>query len=459
LGLERQKKCTDKLNEFARTYPQLVVCCRVREFETANIKLSNLNGAICLQELSDRQIEAYFQSINRAKLWSEIETNSALQGLLQETTEGEAGLLRVPLFIKLLADVYDPQEPIKSKADLLEKYIERQLSFDQRERDHRKGMKNHHWAYKTVEKEPKLDETINSLSWVARQLQANNTVELLIEQIQPGWIESKALKLRYRLITGLIGGLITGLITGLIGGLIGGLITGLIGGLIMGLIMGLNEGDVGVVEAVQIPRSKTARQSFFKKLRQRLIMGLIMGLIIGLIIGLIMGLIMGLIIGLIIGLIMGLIMGLIRGLEQELKERSRPNQGIWNSLQNVIWTTAFSYPLGVILSASLSLLGEGSVKNPDWLHLFSSALPNSLLVGLFWSLLFGVCVGGGLGCIKHFFLRLVLWQSGTIPWNFARFLNYCVERRLLLRVGGRYRFLHRELLDHFAQLPSGTQIK
>ena len=427
MGLERQKKCTDKLNEFARTYPQLVVCCRVREFETANIKLSNLNGAICLQELSDRQIEAYFQSINRAKLWSEIETNSALQGLLQETTEGEAGLLRVPLFIKLLADVYDPQEPIKSKADLLEKYIERQLSFDQRERDHRKGMKNHHWAYKTVEKEPKLDETINSLSWVARQLQANNTVELLIEQIQPGWIESKALKLRYRLITGLIGGLITGLITGLIGGLIGGLITGLIGGLIMGLIMGLNEGDVGVVEAVQIPRSKTARQSFFKKLRQRLIMGLIMGL--------------------------------IRGLEQELKERSRPNQGIWNSLQNVIWTTAFSYPLGVILSASLSLLGEGSVKNPDWLHLFSSALPNSLLVGLFWSLLFGVCVGGGLGCIKHFFLRLVLWQSGTIPWNFARFLNYCVERRLLLRVGGRYRFLHRELLDHFAQLPSGTQIK
>jgi predicted NACHT family NTPase len=85
LGLERQKKCTEKLNEFARTYPQLVVCCRVREFETANIKLSNLNGAICLEELSDRQIEAYFQSINRVDLWSEMATNSALQGLLQPT--------------------------------------------------------------------------------------------------------------------------------------------------------------------------------------------------------------------------------------------------------------------------------------------------------------------------------------------------------------------------------------
>ncbi|MFM7577808.1 MAG: hypothetical protein ACKO5Q_12815, partial [Microcystaceae cyanobacterium] len=100
---------------------------------------------------------------------------------------------------------------------------------------------------------------------------------------------------------------------------------------------------------------------------------------------------------------------------------------------------------------------------PDWLHLLSSALPNSLLpnsllAGLLWSLFFGIFLGGGVACIEHLSLRLVLWQSGTIPWNFARFLNYCVERRLLLRVGGRYRFLHRELLDHFAQLPHETQI-
>ncbi|UXE64300.1 MAG: NACHT domain-containing protein [Woronichinia naegeliana WA131] len=457
LGLERQKKCTEKLNEFARTYPQLVVCCRVREFETANIKLSNLNGAICLQELSDRQIEAYFQSINRADLWSAMKTNSALQGLLQATREGEAGLLRVPLFIKLLADVYDPQQPIKNKADLLEKYIERQLSFDQRSSDHRKGMKNHRWAYKIIEKEPRLDKTINSLSWVARQLKVNNTVELLIEQMQPSWLESKALKLRYRLILGLIGGLILGLIGGLIFGLILGLIFGLILGLILGLIFGLN--DVEVVEAFQIPRSKTSRQSFFKEFCEGLIGGLIGGLIWGLIGGLILGLIGGLILGLIWGLILGLILGLIWGLKQELKERSHPNQGIWNSLQSVIWTTAFSYPLGVILNTSFSLLRKASVKNPDWLHLLSSALPDSLLAGIFWSLFFGVWLGGGVACMQHFSLRFVLWQSGTIPWNLARFLNYCVERRLLLRVGGRYRFLHRELLDHFAQLPPGTQIK
>ncbi len=125
---------------------------------------------------------------------------------------------------------------------------------------------------------------------------------------------------------------------------------------------------------------------------------------------------MGLIAGLSWGLIMGTD-GLIDGLKQELKEQSRPNQVIWNSLQSVIWTTAFSYPLGVILGTSFSLLEKGSVKNPDWLHLFSSALPNSLLVGLFWSLYFGILLGGGLACIQHFCLRFVLWQSGTIPWN------------------------------------------
>jgi len=172
----------------------MVVCCRVKEFETVNMKLSNLRGAVCLQPLSDGQIEAYLHSIHRSELWSAMQTNPNLQALLKTTPEGDPGLLRVPLFVKLTADVYDPNEPIGSKKDLLEKYIERQLSFDQRERDRRKELERREWAYKTVEAEPKLQETISSLSWIARQLQANKTVDLLIEQMQPSWIETKHLQ-------------------------------------------------------------------------------------------------------------------------------------------------------------------------------------------------------------------------------------------------------------------------
>jgi hypothetical protein len=57
--------------------------------------------------------------------------------------------------------------------------------------------------------------------------------------------------------------------------------------------------------------------------------------------------------------------------------------------------------------------------------------------------------------IKHLSLRLVLWQSGTIPWNYACFLNYCTERLLLQRIGGRYRFMHKLLQDHFAKMDLG----
>ncbi len=47
-------------------------------------------------------------------------------------------------------------------------------------------------------------------------------------------------------------------------------------------------------------------------------------------------------------------------------------------------------------------------------------------------------------------MRIILFLPGReIPWNYARFLSYCVERRLLQRISGRYRFIHRELLDHF----------
>jgi NACHT domain len=525
LGLERQKKCTEKLNEFAEHYPQLVVCCRVKEFEAVDIKLRNLRGAVCLQSLSDSQIQHYLDTLKRPELWGAIQTTPSLQAMLEPTTEGDPGLLRVPLFVKLVADVYDPQQPISSKADLLDKYIDRQLSFDKREIDRRKELNEYPWAYKTVKQEPDWKKTCYTLNWMARNLQTDNKVEFLIEHMQPSsidpiWMEPLRLQQRYHLIFGiiflLIGGLISGLISGLNIGLITVLMIGLIIGLMIGLIfkpmmivrmmivlipilkigqmIGLNIGlmntrlisdpmistimiiglTIGLisgsifgwinillkiepVEAFQISISISERQELLASLRSGLIsrpismlircsiMGLIMGLIIGLISAVTSGQIIILMFGLMFGLLMfaliiSLYIGLntvpqifriINGLRQELKLRSYPNQGIWKSLHNqILITTIFLIPIILLL------------------------IPFFLLqywqIGLFIALFFGFAVGGGKACLQHLSLRIVLWQSG-LPWNFARFLNYCIERRLLLRVGGSYRFLHRELLDHFAQ--------
>jgi hypothetical protein len=524
LGLERQKKCTEKLNEFAEHYPQLVVCCRVKEFEAVDIKLRNLRGAVCLQSLSDSQIQHYFDSLQRPDLWRAIQATPYLQAMLEPTTEGDPGLLRVPLFVKLVADVYDAQQPISGKADLLDKYIDQQLSFDKREIDRRKELNEYKWAYQTVKQEPDWKKTRSNLSWLARNLQTDNKVEFLIEHMQPSsiepiWIEPLRLQQRYHLIfgiifmliNGLIGGLISGINIGLIIVLMIGLMIGLISGLIFGRMMivliailnigrmiGMNIGLMNIrliidpmistimmiglmiglisglifgwidtlskietVEAFKLSISNSARQRLIVNLRSGLIsrpismlircsiMGLIMGLIIGLIIAVISGQIISLMFGMISGLMFGMLMfcliislyiglnilpqifRLINGLRQELKLRSYPNQGVWKSMHNQILITTIFFIAIILLCIPLFLLQYWQIE-------------------LFIALFFGFAVGGGKACLQHLSLRIVLWQSG-LPWNFARFLNYCVERRLLLRVGGSYRFLHRELLDHFAQ--------
>lgn len=58
----------------------------------------------------------------------------------------------------------------------------------------------------------------------------------------------------------------------------------------------------------------------------------------------------------------------------------------------------------------------------------------------------------GLAFIRHFVLRFILWRSGYIPWNYARFLKLATERLFLQQAGDRYRFVHRLLQAHFAQL-------
>lgn len=67
---------------------------------------------------------------------------------------------------------------------------------------------------------------------------------------------------------------------------------------------------------------------------------------------------------------------------------------------------------------------------------------------LFWALLSAIIPGAAV--IQHFTLRFILWSRGLIPWRYSRFLDYATERMFLQRIGGRYRFIHDLLRDHFA---------
>jgi hypothetical protein len=83
--------------------------------------------------------------------------------------------------------------------------------------------------------------------------------------------------------------------------------------------------------------------------------------------------------------------------------------------------------------------------------MLSPWLTVSLNWGVFWGLYVGLLMGG-VACIVHISLRTVFYFHSYIPWNYARFLDYAVERIFLQKVGGGYIFIHRLLMEHFAAM-------
>jgi len=128
-----------------------------------------------------------------------------------------------------------------------------------------------------------------------------------------------------------------------------------------------------------------------------------------------------------------------------------PNQGIKLSLKNslfvlvVIWL-AFAL-FGGSIGWSIGLLAQKGAA-------FTSAV--GLIVGVILGPICGLIVAlnrGGSVVIKHYALRLILWLNGFTPLNFIKFLDQCAKLILLKKVGGGYIFIHRMLLDYFADLP------
>ena len=252
---------------------------------------------------------------------------------------------------------------------------------------------------------------------------------------------------RSGLIVGLMVGpsaaLIAGLSHGLITGLAGGLVNGLVGGLLGGSLGGLGVGSLKQIDPVETMSWRWNR--FWK----RSIPGLIAGLMVGLIVGLLHGLnaLNGLRLGLVFGLTCGVVSGMIGGFTDTVKAgKVSPNQGVKLSRQNALVISLVCLPLGLIWGLVSEILVNGAV----------------LRAGLAYALLGGLVGGlnrGGSAFIKHYALRLVLWLNGYTPLNFIKFLDHCAKLILLKKVGGGYIFVHRMLLEYFADLTTEPVIK
>ena len=163
-----------------------------------------------------------------------------------------------------------------------------------------------------------------------------------------------------------------------------------------------------------------------------------------------LGLTIGIIVMSITGLIAVLSSAVNSGLSNtEIKQRILPNQGIWNSRINsvkigVIAGVIVGLTIGVIMGLIIGVIVEPIA---------------GLITGLIFVLVFGLISGlitgyknGGITCIQHFNLRQILHRKVCIPWNYARFLDYATELRLMKKVGGGYVFYHRMLMEHFASM-------
>lgn len=295
--------------------------------------------------------------------------------------------------------------------------------------------------------------------------------------------------LRTIFVIGLVGGLSTGLATGLnygIGtGLGNGVLTGLTEGMAFGIIsllinlfLSIQSKGVLLIERLHwtrdslmnsllLPKHRKAVFSLFRVitvsygLYSILYYGINYGSKYGFGNVLILALSNGLNDGLLISSSYWIVAGLFQGISYErIEEQSRqiPGKGIHLSLRNcilmgsissgVIWlTTTLSYPLSAGLTA---WLGYGVAYGlREGLRTLGLGLQYYWFLGLCGGLL--VClISGGIAVLRHSIIRLLLRRAGMFPRHYVRFLDEAASRLLLQKVGGGYSFVHRLLLEYFA---------
>ena len=536
LGMVRQKACTEKVNEFAKTYPQVVVCCRVKEFQQAGVNLSNLRGKVQLQPLSDRQIERYLAQMGKSGLWEQIKSVPEMGRLLEPVIDkenadyDEPGLLRVPLFISLAARVYERDQPFKGKTELLDLYIDRQLSWDVRVGDRtRKDFKGRSWAYKSINDEPTDCQARKYVQWLSQKIVAAEITEFKLEWIRYGitsnkdspdnpqprkisWLDTKKQLFMHRfLYRSLIISLLViansiysnflfdsfAMISLSIISLISMLLSGYCIGFLIDLFSKFSSKKSAYQNLVEItkfifvtPVKWIYRISYSNYLLSFLAFVLIFSVCLTLFTSILIHLSLPffgnmriflsifikehplLAITLIgngaIHLPMGLFLGLLAS--QTLEEKSAPKQ-ITKKREERNSTNQEKRGLWGVFSVESTILGfvfyNQSIYTFGWLICVGPPahieLPSTVLFPgfpVFFSILFlglpeiffRIDASVQIQFWQHLPRRLILHLTGKMPWNLAQFLTYCHDRRLLQQIGGRYRFIHRELLEHFARM-------
>ncbi|BDM82546.1 NACHT domain-containing protein [Acaryochloris marina] len=423
--------CVEALNQFRQKFGniEIALCCRIADYQELNIRLEGFQAALYVKPLTEKQVDDYLQKVGKAveEIVITLRENSSLYELTS-----------TPLFLWILTITYQHRpadELLNSKKDQRLK-----LLFD--------SYINQMFIQRPVRKKERMKQ---QLSLIAKKMEGDKS--FLIESMKPNKWFNKIEKWAYKLVCSVLIGIFFGL-TGFILGLFlqepkSGFIGALVGFLI-GLIWIANK-PICFVDSLMISPPHKLFSSIKKQLLQvkyfSLIITLIYIVIFGGFHGVKYGLTFGVSIGITVWLIIGGIFGLIDGLKVDIQAsgNSSPNQAVWNSLKNMAKTCIASFIFMFLVYQFLFTILPFFLNEERQIDDFIFSV-------ICVPFLASCIAGGGLACIQHFALRIVLALTQQIPWNFVTFFKQAEDRLFIYRTGGSYVFIHRYLQEHFANL-------
>lgn len=389
-------------NARRETYPELIICSRILEYEAAED--APVFASVKIQPLTEEGIETALKILGEVKNFPEARR---LQAFLHENPKVYSAISSA-FFLHILLDTSQLDRPSLQgntrellQKEIIEGYIATEIG-----------------KIKDYPKE-KVKKWLGWLAWNMKH--RNGSIAFDLIDLQPLWA-------KWKYIYSLAYGLIWGFFWGFAGVLVGGGYVGVFVVIVLSLGLGLVNTRIKTEEIKKFSKKKISSEKFFANL----VFGLFASLFAGLVGGLVLGIAEGLYFGLVGGFIVSVVLGLVGGLSEHMSFPKVKNP----------YTRFFAQFWGDLVQQSLIIslvLGITIYARTSWYS------------GFIYGIFFG-CFGSILDSpiIKHTYLRLVLLLDDVIPLRLVTFLDFVSNTGLLIKDGGQWRFRHQFILDSLA---------